>query len=300
MNPKFTVFTATYNRAYIINNLYESLCNQTFSNFEWLIVDDGSEDDTEQIVHEWEKICKKFKIVYKKVTNGGKPRAINIGVKMAQGEYFIIVDSDDCLTCDALEKMDAWCKEIEQQDNFIGVGGARGHFDGTYIKGIAPKVNEHGYIDATNLERRKYELDADMCEAYKTKLFRRFPMAEWPGENFAPEQIALNNIALAGYKIRWHKDIICLCEYLEDGLTKGSSRLEKQNPMGYAMMYNHQLLYEISRREKLYAACQHIALSLYGKHPEYILKSNNLMYTILTLPVGMILSVRRWIQYRKV
>lgn len=300
MDLKFTVFTSTYNRGYIINKLYESLCKQTFKNFEWIIVDDGSEDNTEQIVNEWEKTCKEFKIIYKKVSNGGKPRAINIGVKMAQGKYFIIVDSDDCLTHDALEKMNIWSDEIEQDDTFIGVGGAKGYFNKTYIKGTAPKVNSKGYIDATNLERDKYELDADMCEAYKTELFSRFPMAEWPGEKFAPEQIALNDIALAGYKIRWHKDIIYLCEYLDDGLTKGSSRLEKQNPMGYAMMYNHKLLYNISRKEKLYVACQHIALSLYGKHPEYILRSNSLIYTILMFPIGMILSVRRWVQYRRV
>lgn len=300
MSPKFTVFTATFNRGYIIHKLYQSLCNQTFCDFEWLVIDDGSTDNTAEVFEAWKKECTAFRIIYKKVTNGGKPRAINMGTKLANGRYFFMVDSDDHLVPEALEKMSAWCDEIENYQSFIGVGAARGYPNGEYLKRIEPSVNEEGYIDATNLERDKYNLDADMCEAYKIDIFRDFPMAEWPGEKFAPEQIALNGIALAGYKIRWHKDIIYVCDYLEDGLTKGSSRLEKENPMGYAMMYNHKLLYNISKKEKFYAACQHIALSLYGKQPGYILKSHCLLYTIPALPIGLVLSIRRWMQYRKI
>lgn len=300
MSPKFTVFTAAFNRGYIIHKLYQSLCNQTCYDFEWLVIDDGSTDNTAEMFDAWKKECTAFRIIYKKVANGGKPRAINMGTKLANGRYFFMVDSDDHLVPEALEKMSAWCDEIENYQSFIGVGAARGYPNGQYLKGIEPSVNEEGYIDATNLERNKYNLDADMCEAYKIDIFRDFPMAEWPGEKFAPEQIALNGIALAGYKIRWHKDIIYVCDYLEDGLTKGSSRLEKENPMGYAMMYNHKLLYNISKKEKFYAACQHIALSLYGKQPGYILKSHCLLYTIPALPIGLVLSIRRWMQYRKI
>lgn len=300
MNPKFTVFTSTFNRGYIIQKLYQSLCAQTFQNFEWVVIDDGSTDNTIELFDAWRKECRSFKIIYQKVENGGKPRAINLGAKLAEGQFFFMVDSDDYLLPDALEKLNVWCDEIENETAFVGVGAARGYSNGNYLKGVVPSVNEKGYIDATNLERDKYNLDVDMCEAYKLDIFKKFPMVEWPGEKFAPEQIALNNMALSGYKIRWHKDIIYICDYLEDGLTKGSRRLEKENPMGYAMMYNHKLLYNISRKEKFHAACQHIALSLYGKHPEYILKSSNFLYTIPALPVGFLLSVRRCMQYRKV
>ena len=299
MKPRFSIFTPTYNRGYILNNHYLSLRRQSFTDFEWIIVDDGSEDETKQLIQAWKRECKEFKIIYKWVKNGGKPRAINIGVNLAKGKYFLIVDSDDYLKDDALEKMNCWCSEIDNLNDFIGVGAAKGYPNGRYLKNI-PNVNEKGYVDATNLERDKYNLDVDMCEAYKLNIFKEFPMATWPGEKFAPEQIALNDIALAGYKIRWHKDIIYICEYLEDGLTKGSKKLEKLNPMGYAMMYNHKLLYDIPKREKLHAACQHIALSIYGGHLNYILKSNNLLYTIYMFPFGLILSIRRAIQYRSI
>lgn len=298
--PQFTVFTPTYNRAYILNNLYLSLCQQTCKDFEWLIVDDGSTDETELLVSGWINSGPSFPVRYFKKENGGKPRAINFGILYAQAPYFFMVDSDDILLPDAIEKMNLWVSDIDDKDDYIGIGAARGYPDGSYLKGIPPKVNAHGFVDATNLERGLYDLDADMCEAYKTSVFKKFPMAEWPGEKFAPEQIALNEIALAGYKLRWHKDIIYVCEYLDDGLTKGSKRLEQQNPMGYAMMFNHMLKYGLSFKRKFYAACQHIALSIYGKCPSYILQTNARLYTILAFPFGVLLSIRRYFQFKDV
>lgn len=297
--PLITVFTPTYNRAYILPNLYHSLIRQAKNDFEWLIVDDGSTDETESLVKKWMSDELGFSIRYYKKENGGKPRAINFGIQKAEGKYFLMIDSDDYLTDDAIAKFVNWISEIDQEDGYIGVGAARGYSVDRYIKNVPPKIDSKGYVDATNLQRKEYNLDADMTEAYKIDIFKKFPMAEWKNEKFAPEQIALNEMALANYKIRWHKDIVCICEYLEDGLTKGSFKLEKNNPMGYAMMYNHKLKYDISAKEKFYAACQHIALSLYAKHPEYILKSNNMKYTIVAMPIGMILSIRRARQFRK-
>ena len=302
--PFFTIFTPTYNRAYILPQLYQSLCMQTCKDFEWLIIDDGSKDNTCSLVEDWINKCKQFSIRYYAKENAGKPRAINDGVKTAKGKYFFMVDSDDRLKPDAIEKMRRWCREIDEEEKIIGVGAARGYLNDEYIKGGAPYVNQAGWVDATNLERQKYNLDADMCEAYKTDImrkykFKRFPMAEWKGEKFAPEQIALNEIALAGYKVRWHSEIIYICEYLNDGLTKGSKKLEKNNPMGYAMMYNHMLKYpNLSLKRKLYIAAQHIAI--YGHNPGYIWKSNQLKYTVLMLPIGVGLAIRRKRQLKEV
>lgn len=299
--PFFTVFTATFNRGYILPKLYDSLKKQEIMDFEWLVIDDGSSDETEQLFQQWIHDETMFPIRYMKKDNGGKPRAINYGIQYAKGEYFFMVDSDDTLKPDALSKMKQWCKEIESKPQFIGVGAARGFPDGSYIKGIAPSVNEYGYIDASNLQRNDFNLDADMCEAYKTEIFKKYPMPEWPGEKFAPEQISLNEIALDGYLLRWHADIIYQCEYLDDGLTKRSNVLEKKNPMGYAMMYNHMLKYpELSIKQKYYAACQHIALSIYGKNLSNILRSNKIIYSIFALPVGILLSIRRRKQFDEV
>lgn len=299
--PFFTVFTPTFNRGYTLPKLYHSLQQQKIIDFEWLVIDDGSNDETERLFRQWIQDEKIFSIKYIKKDNGGKPRAINFGIQYAKGEFFFIVDSDDTLTPDALGKMKQWCQQIEDKPQYIGVGAARGFTDGSYIKGIRPRVNKYGYVDATNLQRAKFDLDVDMCEAYKTDILKRYPMPEWPGEKFAPEQICLNEIALDGYLIRWHADIIYQCEYLEDGLTKGSRILEKKNPMGYAMMYNHMLKYpELDFKGKIFAACQHIALSIYGGNPSYILKSNKKIFSLCALPIGMLLSIRRKKQFNEV
>ena len=103
-----TVFTPTYNRAYIIKNLFNSLKNQTFQNFEWIIVDDGSTDNTEEVVKEWLNESLFFKIKYHKQKNGGKHTAINKGLELASGDVFFIIDSDDYITNDALFKINSF------------------------------------------------------------------------------------------------------------------------------------------------------------------------------------------------
>lgn len=298
MDNYFTVFTSTYNRGYIIGNLYKSLCKQTCKSFEWLIIDDGSNDDTKNIINNFKNQNNGFDIRYKKIKNGGKPRAINYGINIAKGNYFFMVDSDDYIVPDAIEKLNKWANEINDNDTFIGVGAARGYPDGTYIKGSQPFINDNSHVDATNLQRKFYNLDADMCEAYKIDIFKKFPMAEWPGEKFAPEEIALNTIALAGYKIRWHKDIIYICDYLDDGLTRGHWKLLKENPMGYAMLYNNKLLYSYSLKEKIYNSSQMIALTFIGKNFKYIFSSNNKLITFISLPIGLILYFRRKGQFK--
>ncbi|MGN1053427.1 MAG: glycosyltransferase family A protein, partial [Candidatus Scatosoma sp.] len=95
-----TVFTPTYNRGYIIHKLYASLLNQTDKNFEWLVIDDGSTDDTERYFTRLLKQKNPFTVRYIKQENGGKHRAINRGVAAATGEIFFIVDSDDFLSAD--------------------------------------------------------------------------------------------------------------------------------------------------------------------------------------------------------
>ena len=97
---KITVFTPTYNRAYILENLYRSLQRQSFTDFEWLVVDDGSSDGTKALFERWQKEDNPFPIRYCYKENGGKCRAINYGLKLAQGELFFTVDSDDYLTDD--------------------------------------------------------------------------------------------------------------------------------------------------------------------------------------------------------
>ena len=116
---RITVFTPTYNRGYTIERLYRSLQRQVFDDFEWIVIDDGSNDNTEALFQTFLRTKNQFPITYKKVSNGGKHRAINLGVQMAQGELFFIVDSDDYLTDRALEEIDKIEKSIPESDHWL-------------------------------------------------------------------------------------------------------------------------------------------------------------------------------------
>lgn len=121
-----TVFTPTYNRAHLLPRLYESLCRQTFTDFEWVIVDDGSVDDTKGLVNKFlvdktqHSTLNTNTIRYFYQENGGKHRAINRGVKEAQGELFFIADSDDSLPPDALEQVARVYETVRGDESFGG------------------------------------------------------------------------------------------------------------------------------------------------------------------------------------
>ena len=236
-----TIFTPTYNRANTLIRLYDSLVGQTDSCFEWIVVDDGSTDETmstmQAIINTERKRDGNFKIRYYYQSNGGKHRAVNRGVNLASGDYFMIVDSDDFLTRDAIERVYQWIKLIDEDERIAGVAGLKQDFD----ENIVGQRSNKPFVDVPNFERRKYKLMGDKAEIYKTKLLKKYPFPEFEGENFISEAVVWNEIAEAGYKIRWFNDPIYYCEYRDDGLTKNISRKYKDNPKGF-LLYVRQLI----------------------------------------------------------
>ena len=192
-------------------------------------------DGTEILVEGWIKENNPFHIRYIKLKHEGLIRAVNHAISIANGKYYFRLDSDDCLRFDAVEKIVQRINEIDDKEDFVAVGFVRVTEDGQPLKKVWPKVNEKGFVDCTNLERKKYDLDADMCEAYKTEIMQKYKFPVWEGEMFAPEQLQSDKLAMLGYKIRWYNEGIYICEYQEEGLTKGNWNLLRKNKMGYAM-----------------------------------------------------------------
>lgn len=244
---KITVFTPTYNRAYIIRNLYESLKKQTCKNFEWLIVDDGSTDNTEELIKSWIEEDNKFTIRYYKQSNGGKCRAINNGLNLAQGELFFTVDSDDYLTDDAIEKMVMWESELPKVGKYCGIAGNLGTSKSETIN----RKFEGRYYEGTLLDRYKI-VDGERAIAIYTAIHRKYKYPEFDGEKFMTEATAWNRMANDGYKMRFYNDIIWIYEYREDGLTKSGNMLFFNNPKGYGLWLREKAKFEnISLSEKL-------------------------------------------------
>ena len=238
---KITLFTPTYNRAYILDTLYQSVQRQTFRDFEWIIMDDGSTDDTEQLVKRWIDEKNDFPIRYYKVPNGGKCRAINRGLDLAEGELFFIMDSDDYLTDDAMETVVKWEATIAGKPGYCGVAGNRGssptetpntHLWQMYGKGCQ-YIDE--YVYCRYPEYTDKVIDGERAGVWYTELHRKYKYPEFEGENFLTPCIPWNRMANDGYKIRIFDDIIWICEYLADGLTmQGNMRFIK-NPQGHGL-----------------------------------------------------------------
>ena len=244
-----TIFTPTYNRAYRLTALYESLCSQTCKDFEWLIVDDGSSDNTEELVNGWINE-NKIDIRYIKQQNGGKHRAINNGVKNARGILFFIVDSDDILPDNSIDRVAVHYKMIEGKSEFGGLCGLKAYYDG---KSVGNKP-DFGILECTNFEiDYKYKLKGDMAEVFYTSDMKEFPFPEIEGEKFCPEILIWNRISTK-YKIHYFSENIYLCEYLEDGLTSRITKIRIQSPIASCMTYADMVVAPIPFKARLRAS----------------------------------------------
>lgn len=227
---KVTVFTPTYNRACIIERLYRSLQHQSCMDFEWLVVDDGSSDNTQTLFAQWQKEEKNFPIRYVQQKNGGKHRAVNNGVCLTEGQYFFIVDSDDWLAPNAIEVI---CRQMDglpaETQLYAGICCCKGYT----VSELVGTTFSGDFIDCTSLEREKYGITGDKAEVFFTDVMRKYPFPAFEGENFITECAVWDKMAADGYLLRYYNDVVYLCEYRQDGLTAQGMDLYYRNPKGY-------------------------------------------------------------------
>lgn len=287
-----TVFTPTYNRAKTLPLLYESLERQSCKSFEWIIVDDGSVDETESLCRYWEE-SSSFFVRYFKQANGGKHRAINKGLALAKGDLFFIVDSDDILPPNAIERILFHYHSIGDDSTFAGVCGLKASFSRQLIsKGI-----DFNILDCTSIEiRSKYHVKGDMAEVYKTSVIKQFPFPEFEGEKFCPEALVHNRIALQ-YRLRYFSEITYLCEYRKDGLTASIDRIRMKSPNSTCLCYFEYLHCPIPVSLRIRYAIN------YWRFYFCLLDRRNIMHPPVwaysMIPIGFIYHLYDLLRYRK-
>lgn len=241
MSVKLSIITTVYNRAYILNELYESLVRQSSKNFEWIVIDDGSTDDTWTLLKKYKNDESLFSITIEKQENQGKHVAVNQAVALAKGEFAFIVDSDDYLSDDAVEVICSWIEQVKERNDVAAVAGLCGKKETKEQLGQYPEsVRAGDWIEAKNTERRKYRLLGDKAEVYRTELLRRYPFPKFEGEKFLSEESVWNHLAMEGYLIRWYNQIIYWCEYLPDGLTQCAEK-EIRNFEGFTYIIRQRI-----------------------------------------------------------
>ena len=282
-----TVFSPTYNRAYIITDLYHSLCRQSYKKFEWLIIDDGSTDNTEELVDSFidEKI---IDIRYIKQSNGGKHTAINNGVHIANGELFFIVDSDDQIVDNALERIMFHYDQIKDDESFAGVCGLKAFFNGEPVGGDF----SYDILDCNSLDfRYKYHAKGDMAEVFKTKILKNYPFPEYKNECFCAESIVWNKIAL-NYKLRYFKEKIYLCDYLPDGLSAKSFINRRRSIKTTTVYYSQLYKMPVPFFPKIKAAANYWRFAFYLKESFCIKVRQIGVSAIFLYPLGLIAYIR--------
>lgn len=234
-----TVFTPTYNRAKTLPRLYESLLSQTDKRFEWLIIDDGSTDTTEELVRNYMKDCA-FEIRYIKRENWGLSQTINQGVELARGDIFFRIDSDDFATPDAIETIYSNWHLVEGDESLCGLVFLKQSFSGDGDVASCPltEITRSNFFDYRNL----YTCYVDMAEVIKTDVMRKYKLEKFNEEKFCPEGVIWNRMSLK-YDAIYIPSPIYMYKYIEDGFTMNVRRILRKNPMGastfFAELFQH-------------------------------------------------------------
>ena len=287
---KFTIFTPTYNREGLLISLYESLKKQTFKDFEWLIVDDGSVDNTNETVQQFikENI---LNISYYYKENGGKQRAYNYALDNAKGELFICLDSDDEYVSNALETILEYWKKVEKNAKIVGMGYLSTYPDGSIIGSEFP--NDEMVETQFNIYN-KYKVTGDKGLMFRTEVIKNYKFPVFDGEKFTTEALVYNRIA-EKYEMLYINEKIEIKQYHEDGLTAKYNDLLLRNPKGNALYHNERNKHKMIFKEKIFNNAVYYKFCRVANYSfsKIFKESYSKLFLILSLPIGIYMDLKR-------
>ena len=279
---RLTIFTPTYNRAYILPKLYDSLCEQTCKDFEWLIVDDGSTDQTKEQIEEWRRE-EKVNIRYIYQDNSGKMMAHNKAVKESGGEFFMCIDSGDCLCSKWVveDTLSYWDKQISMIDSPNHIGGLLGY------KKIGDK--KQNFPQGMQIAHLSELYEKGFC-GETTLLFRRDILAKYlfpyfEGEKFVTDVYVYDQIDRV-FKFLLFPYYMQNCEYQIGGYSNNYMKLLFDNPKGFRAYHNQCVKFR--KKGFLKSGICYVALSLRIGDWKMILHASDKTLTILLFPLGIL------------
>ena len=289
-----TIFTPTYNRAYVLDNLYLSLCIQTNKDFEWLIIDDGSTDNTKEKIQNW-IAEKKIRIRYVYQKNAGKSAAHNRALELTQTELFVCVDSDDQLHENAVQiVLEEWGKLKKKSEWEVGgMVAFREKGDGTPITQYQGKSDYKIGKLKEFYDRKIISGDTMLIFDISKVGSLRFPVFE--GEKFVPEAYLYDQFdQISAFMIV--PQYIYVCEYLEDGYTQNMARLIAKNPKGYLAYIEQRVKYDNDIKNVICDTIRYVAIAVCAKKKHIIKSAYNPFCAFVMYPFGKLFY---HIRYRK-
>ncbi|MCM1035940.1 MAG: glycosyltransferase family 2 protein [Bacteroides sp.] len=278
-----TVFTPAYNRAHTIGRTYESLCRQTSRDFEWLVVDDGSSDNTAELVRGWIDKAD-FPIRYIRQENQGMHGAHNTAYANIHTELNVCIDSDDWMPDDAVEKIVVkW--RAEGSDKYSGIIGldidSQGDVIGTRLpEGVSAMTLDDFYTGGGRGDKKL---------VYRTDLMKSVPPYPlFPGEKYVGLGYK-GQILDQSYKMLLLDEPLVVVEYQTDGSSMNMYRQYWRNPRGFAFMRLNDMLYARTMRRKVETCIHYVSHSLRARNARFISQSNMPLLTALCILPGIAL-----------
>lgn len=259
-SPSLSIITPSYNRGNMLKNCFESLRFQSNYDFEWIVVDDGSMDDTRSVMEYISNEHIPFEIRYIWKENGGKHTALNAAHPYIHGKYVLILDSDDTLTSDAVETvLNGWSKYDANADIGILIF-LRQTPKGTIM---AKGEVEYAALDVLN-HKRICIVGNDCCEVIRTELFKKYPFPVFDGERFLAETALWYRAGLDAKCVYINRPIY-ICEYLEGGLTKSGKKMRIRNCHGGMYTSYLRMNQRCALKERIKAGLLYVCYGCFAK-----------------------------------
>ena len=284
MSLKLTIFTPTYNRAYTLSKCYESLKSQTNKNFKWLIIDDGSSDNTKNLVESWIKEgLIDIKYIYQE--NMGMHGAHNTAYENIDTELNVCIDSDDYMPIDSVDNIIKFWNQNKSEE-LAGIAGLDSDKNGNIIGSEFPKnIKKSTLFDLYN----KYGVSGDKKLVYRTDLIKKFPYPIFDGENYVGLDYKYTKIDET-HTLALLNKTLCIVEYLEDGSSKNMIKQYRKNPKGFAFYRKESMKNpNASLKFKFKENIHYVSSSFISKNKNFIKESPKKLLTVLAIPFGYLL-----------
>lgn len=283
---KLTVFTPAYNRAHTLPRTYESLLKQNNKDFIWLIIDDGSSDNTEELVREWQGRENGFEIEYIKKENGGMHTAHNTAYENIHTELNVCIDSDDCMADNAVEKiLSKWARVRDK--GYAGIIALDADMNTGNIIG---KGFPEGMTETTLSGYYAQGGAGDKKLIYRTDVINRYPpYPVFEGEKYVSLAYKYRLID-QDYRMAVLDEVVCNVEYQPDGSTNNMFKQYLNNPKGFAFWRTIRMKYPDSKKRLLIDNIHYVSSSILARNKAFIKESPTKFLTVLTIPFGIVLT----------
>lgn len=278
-----TVFTPTYNRAYTLHKCYESLLNQTSKDFMWLIIDDGSSDNTLDLVSKWQNNDNGFEIKYIYKENGGMHTAHNIAYENIDTKLNVCIDSDDYMPNNAVEKIIKYWKKFGE-DDYAGIVALDIYEDNQVVGKELPNQNSIKLCDYYSNGGK-----GDKKLIYRTDVIKKYPpYPVFEGEKYV--SLGYKYLLIdQDYDLLIMNEPVCIVEYMLDGSSKNMYKQYLKNPKGFAFIRKVHMQYDKTLKRKFITCIHYVSSNLILGNKRLIKESSEKMLTIMAIPFGFFL-----------